>query len=89
MRYIGYHEDKEIPVKAGDSVTIRKGVEIRTTSPGARTKIAGRTYKITVHHILNGCTHLGEVLSNPSVRWAGSGGYWSDVDINDIPEVNE
>lgn len=27
-------------------------------------------------------------FSNPSVTWAGAGGYWCDVDINDILEAN-
>ena len=27
-------------------------------------------------------------LSSPSVRWAGTGGYWSEADINDLLEAN-
>ena len=27
--------------------------------------------------------------SNPKVVWVGSGGYWKEVDINDIPEIVE
>jgi len=27
-------------------------------------------------------------ISNPSVRWPGAGGYWNEVDINDILEIN-
>lgn len=27
-------------------------------------------------------------ISNPSVTWAGAGGYWCDVDINDILSAN-
>lgn len=27
-------------------------------------------------------------ISNPTVSWAGAGGYWCDVDINDILEAN-
>ena len=27
-------------------------------------------------------------ISNPKVSWAGAGGYWCDVDINDILEAN-
>ena len=89
MAFIGYHEDKDIPIKPGDIVTIVKGVTIETTHSSGPKKIAGRTYKIKVHHILNGATSFnGKHYSNPAVRWPGSGGYWNHVDINDIPEVN-
>jgi hypothetical protein len=90
-QYIGYHDDKDIPIKAGDTVTIKKGVTIKTTHLSTCEKIAGRTYKIRVHHILNGATSSanGEHYSNPRVRWAGAGGYWNDVDINDIPEAQD
>lgn len=27
-------------------------------------------------------------IDNPTVRWPGEGGYWFEVDINDIPEAN-
>jgi hypothetical protein len=99
MKFKGYHDDHEIPVKKGDLVTIRKGTKIRTTSPsitgGFKSKEAGRTYKVTVDHILNGMNqpvgHPGHNASypvqSPSVRWPGSGGYWYEVDLNDIPEA--
>ncbi len=27
-------------------------------------------------------------VKNPSICWAGSGGYWNEVDINDVLEAN-
>jgi len=90
-RYIGYHELADLPIKKGDTVTILKGTPIR--SRGARDRIAGRTYKIKVVMLMNGITdshsdHTRRVnTQNPSVSWAGAGGYWSDVDINLIPEA--
>lgn len=27
-------------------------------------------------------------MSNPSISWAGTGGYWCDVEINDLLEAN-
>ena len=109
-RFEGYHEDHEIPIKKGDIVTIKKGTTIRTTMPttvtiagqkqGAyKVKVAGRTYKVRVDHVLNGVTirqsasQGGRILDSssferaPSVRWAGTGGYWFEVDLNDIPEA--
>lgn len=99
VRFEGHHDEHELPIKRGDVVTIRKGTPIRTTSPGMngayRHKIAGRTYKIKVDHILNGTNrpvgHKGHNASypvhNPSVRWPGAGGYWYSVDLNLIPEA--
>lgn len=96
-RFDGYHDDHEIPVKKGDVVTIRKGVTIRTmrSKPEDRTRVAGRTYRVVVDHILNGMNRPPDdprhnktyPVHNPAVRWTGAGGYWYEVDINDIPEA--
>jgi hypothetical protein len=99
-RFVGYHEDHELPVKRGDTVTILKGTKIKTTCPRPedKHKVAKRTYKIKVDHILNGTTitqlnrgrdfdlPLGP-LTNPTVRWGGTGGYWYEVEMNDLPEA--
>jgi hypothetical protein len=96
VKYIGYHEDHELPLKDGDVVTILKGTPIKTTHPTKKARVAGRTYKVKINHILNGTTitvlnrNRGEELgprTNPSVRWPGEGGYWFEVDINLIPEA--
>lgn len=100
MRFEGFHEDHELPVKRGDTVTIRKGTSIKTTHPTKKEIVAGRTYTVKINHILNGTSEANwefntwtqkyeevrKPLSNPSVRWAGAGGYWYEVDVNDIPE---
>jgi hypothetical protein len=93
--FSGYHADHELPIKKGDVVTIRKGTTIRTMAPNGKVRVAGRTYKVTVDHILNGMNRpVGEKLHNasypiqdPSVRWPGAGGYWFEVSFNDIPEA--
>lgn len=90
-KFVGCYDDDELPIKPGDMVTIKKGTLVRSLHHG--NKPAGRTYKVKVDHILNGTTtrrnHRGEefICTNPSIRWAGTGGYWSTVDINDIPEA--
>ncbi len=96
-RVEGYHENHEVPVKKGELVTILKGTTIRTTMPRPedKVKVAGRTYKVEVHHILNGMNkpeghkdhNRAYPVRPPSVRWPGTGGYWFEVDINDIPEA--
>lgn len=98
QKYVGYHDDSKIPLKPGDMVTILKGTRIATTMPNQknRAKVAGRTYKIKVDHILGGTGLPGcdtkffyspFSFTNPRIRWAGAGGYWFDVDINDVPEA--
>jgi hypothetical protein len=103
VKFLGYHEESALPVKRGQTVTIKKGTVIKTTRTDPTTgryatKVAGRTYKIKIHHILGGSTiteltkRPGETvgpLTNPSVRWPGSSGYWMEVDINDITETFE
>jgi hypothetical protein len=48
---------------------------------------------VKCHHVLPGCisyrTYHGETSPeyNPMVVWAGSGGYWTEADINDVEKV--
>jgi hypothetical protein len=97
QKFIGYHADESLPIKRGDVVTILKGTVIRTPHLAVKERVAGRTYKVRVHHVLNGVTISQHACSrgetpgpkrNPSVVWAGTGGYWCEVDINDVPETN-
>lgn len=89
--YIGYHDLSDLPIKKGDKVRIPKGTEIR--SMGAKgTHKSGRAQTITVNHMCTGSTNRlfndeAEHLSNPKVIWPGSGGYWSEADINDVELV--
>ena len=91
QRFLGNYGDAELPaaVQRGCQVTIKKGVTIYTTMPGQKQKKAGRTYKIYVHHIGMG-SRPGGLAPNgvaPRVVWPGEGGYWHEVDLNDIPEA--
>jgi hypothetical protein len=93
VKLIGYHDDKDLPVKCGDRVRIRKGTLIKTIYHGER--LAGRTYTVRVDHLLNGMKahkdYHGQELpaEPPKVRWPGPGGYWSEADINDVELVSE
>jgi hypothetical protein len=88
-KFEGYCEN--LPIKKGMEVTILKGTMVYST--GHDPKPAGRTYKVKVHHTICGSNqYLGyhnEVIPprNPRVCWAGSGNYWTEVDINDVPEA--
>lgn len=111
--FYGFRETHELPIKPGDTVTIKKGTKIRCMLRGFVT--AGKTFKIKVHHTIGGyelpihsfeaekkLEELGLTrddftveewhtvtvpMSFPTVCWPGRGGYWQDVDINDIPEA--
>lgn len=97
-KYNGYIEDSQLPIKPGQTVTIRKGATVRSTAPKRKLYTAGKTYKVKVDHVLNGrgdprlpvndpdVNRYG--IESPSVRWAGPGGYWCWVDLNEIPEAN-
>ena len=101
-RYVGYHEEADLPIKRGDQVTIPKGTTIRTTHPRrSPSYVAGRTYKIKVFTMMRGSSDTKHEWNdatqkydqvriprdNPAVEWPGEGGYWCWVDINDVPEA--
>lgn len=102
-RYFGYYDSQDLPIKAGDTVTIRKGTVVKNVRYPGGQKAAAKTYKVRVDHVLNGTNDFvlddqgrqqldrnrpGYVLMKPikapSIRWPGPGGYWSEVDINDV-----
>ncbi len=94
-KYIGYHELATLPVKCGDTVTIPKGTVVRHRG---KDKPAGRNFKVKVDHLLPGMTRsdykpghtqadargMVQTLVNPAVRWAGTGGYWAECDVNHV-----
>jgi hypothetical protein len=82
VKFIGYCP--VIPFKRGDKVRIPKGTLVKTCTKGVR--ITGRTYTITVDHVLHGAEY-DDTVHNPVVVWPGTGGYWSEADINDVEKV--
>lgn len=135
VRYLGFHEERALPIKRGDEIIVPKGVSVR--SMGSRgTYVTKRSQKVRIHHTLPGQSipvvavekhkrilyPLGDTVfehydalivqyahasdpevrsalhtemrfldvpvSNPSIVWAGTGGYWCDVDINDVLAAN-
>ena len=95
MRYEPHgYEDSEIHIKRGDRVRVPAGVLVLYRGEVLVTK---RAQTVTVDHVLPGRTvarHLyreEEAGSDygPSVRWAGSGGYWKAADINDVEKLEE
>lgn len=92
---IGYTEN--LPIKGGDKVRIKKGTMIRTIMTVKLEKIAGRTYTIKVAYTTPGKNYPKDdprhnesyVVENPKVAFLGAGGYWYEVDMNDVEKVNE
>jgi hypothetical protein len=94
---IGFHSDSsEFIPKSGDEVIIPKHTVIKSTLHGL--KYTGKQYNVKVHHILNGSMkyqpkYLGidsdpsivlEIYCDPSIVWAGSGGYWVETNVNNL-----
>ncbi len=94
LKFHGYHPKHELPIQRGDLVRIPKGTMVSRLGTGANigVKPAGRSYTVRVAHILQGAEYDdgpdGPTVINPKVVWAGTGGYWAEVDINDILEAN-
>lgn len=94
-KYLGAHADGDLPVVRGQVVTIKKGTLVRSSKTNTW-KPAGKTYKVTIHHILNwsnfycegsGFRQTVRPITPPMIVWPGTGGYWCDVNVNDIPEA--
>ncbi len=93
VRLEGYND--VLPVKKGDTVVIPQGALIKTV--GRRIRAASQTYQIRVHHVFCGSNlpkghpqhDPSRPVRNPKVVWLGLGGYWSEVDINDVKKIEE
>jgi hypothetical protein len=87
-RWVGYSDTSALPVKKGQRVTIKKGVRVYSrTHPKRKAYVSARHYKVRVHAILQGYKDDDGVLVPPRILWPGAGGYWCEVDLNDIPEA--
>lgn len=78
------------PFRRGDTVLIPKGTLIRSTHPGRRKYLAGRTHRVKVWSSWPGSVSLENERGKvhfPSITWPGSGGYWCDVQLT--PELAE
>ena len=88
---VGYNESIT-GVWPGQKVRIPKGVKVKTTYSKAKDYESKRATVVTVDHLLNGIFGnpesercLGHQKPvDPTVRWAGRGGYWCEVSINEI-----
>lgn len=92
-RIEGYQDDNAmlaLPIKRGDTVIIKKGTIIYVV--GQEPKPAGRTYQVKVHSLSPGQNRpVGHPqhdpsygVQNPRIVWPGSGGYWTECDVNDV-----
>lgn len=81
----------ETPLKRGDEVSIPKGTTISTIYHGVRK--AGRTYTVKLHDVYPGMPAYrdygyssGVIIrpTAPKLVWPGTGGYWSEADLNEV-----
>lgn len=87
----------ELPLKRGDEVFIPKGTTVNTIHYGERH--AGRAYKVKLHDIHPGMPAYRDFHSRdaayiqppttPKLLWAGTGGYWSEADLNEVLAKSE
>ena len=90
-KFLGPVGKEALPFKKGDKVRIPRTTLIHTTYHGERR--AGRTYSVTLHDVYDGvpahrshCNFKDIVRPEPpKALWAGTGGYWSRADVNDLP----
>ena len=66
MTYLGYHDEHSLPIKAGDTVTIPKGVTITNVRFGDH--VAAKTYKVRVHHVMPGQSVKASWQTDSDVR---------------------
>jgi hypothetical protein len=83
--HIGYKPEMVEGLR-GKRVRVPAGVPVRSTHPQVkgwqRTK---RAQTVRVDHVLSGSEDGWEnVISDPSVRWPGAGGYWREVPVEFI-----
>jgi hypothetical protein len=50
-------------------------------------RVTKKASAVTVDHLLPGISD-GERQVPPQISWAGTGGYWCRVDVNDILQAN-
>lgn len=62
MKYIGYHDESKLPLKRGQTVTIKKGTKIHCMLRGIVE--AKKTFKIKIHHLMPGCSWSKRMITD-------------------------
>ena len=93
-KYLGYHDERKLPLKKGDVVTLKADILIVDMGRGGYGDpvINTKRRKVRVHHLMPGSDAYllhGQTVpaQNPQIVWVGRGRYWCMADINDIEEV--
>lgn len=74
-------------VVRGTRVVVPEGCEIVSDmTPGVGRRTAGRTHVVKVDHV---SSRERRGVHQPTVRWAGSGGYWREAFLKDVEVLNE
>lgn len=78
----------EVTLKRGDKVRIKAGSKITSTLKSLN-RTTTRPYTVTIHDVYSGFIHehRGHVVRNPTVVWAGSGGYWCETEVANVEKV--
>ncbi len=82
-RYVGALRAN--PYVKGQEFLVPKGAKIRCNGEWLTAK---RSYRVKLYMVFDGHSDIdhGKVfVRNPSVSWAGAGGYWMDLDLSSLP----
>ena len=88
-RKADYVESTRLPFGKSDMVRVKKGSVVRSTHPGYDSKVLTRAQNVTVNHVLKGINPQRDCPNGkePTVVWAGTGGYWHEASIFDCELV--
>jgi hypothetical protein len=86
LRFVGPFGDLS-SFRRGTKVRVPTGTVIGTPHCKSKGKVAKRSYDVTLHDHYMGYID-GERVIQPTLLWAGSGGYWHYCDPNDVEIVS-
>lgn len=75
-------------IKQGDWVRIKKGADVKSTHPQHKRFQTKRANVVEVHMKLPAFAGFEDHPPRPAqITWAGTGGYWCDVDVSCVEAV--
>ena len=88
-RKAAHISDELLPFANGDVVRVKKGTVVSSTHPAYDSKVLKRAQNVTINHYLNGINPHNDCPNGrePSIVWAGTGGYWHEASIFDCELV--
>jgi hypothetical protein len=81
--------NEKMPFRQGNRIRIPAGTVVDSTHPRRKRFTLTRAHTIVVNHTLPGIGYPDSLdRKSPRVCWPGTGGYWCEVDINDLVDAD-